>query len=241
MVKLSVNVNKIATIRNARGGNNPNLISMAKDIQSFGADGITIHPRPDQRHITYHDAITLQTVLKKEFNIEGNPIDKFVNLVNEIKPDQVTLVPDAINDITSNSGWDTIKNKDFLKEVISEFKSNGIRTSIFVDPELKFIEGAKEAGAERIELYTESYAVNFEKGNLNEINKYIEASLLANKLNMGVNAGHDLNIQNISHFVSKIPYLNEVSIGHAIICESLYLGIENVINLYLQKINNAIT
>lgn len=241
MVKLSVNVNKIATIRNARGGNNPNLISMAKDIQSFGADGITIHPRPDQRHITYHDAITLQTVLKKEFNIEGNPIDKFVNLVNEIKPDQVTLVPDAINDITSNSGWDTIKNKDFLKEVISEFKSNGIRTSIFVDPELKFIEGAKEAGAERIELYTESYAVNFQKGNLNEINKYIEASLLANKLNMGVNAGHDLNIQNISHFVSKIPYLNEVSIGHAIICESLYLGIENVINLYLQKINNAIT
>ena len=241
MVKLSVNVNKIATIRNARGGNNPNLISMAKDIQSFGADGITIHPRPDQRHITYHDAINLQTVLKKEFNIEGNPIDKFVNLVNEIKPDQVTLVPDAINDITSNSGWDTIKNKDFLKEVISEFKSNGIRTSIFVDPELKFIEGAKEAGAERIELYTESYAVNFQKGNLNEINKYIEASLLANKLNMGVNAGHDLNIQNISHFVSKIPYLNEVSIGHAIICESLYLGIENVINLYLQKINNAIT
>ena len=241
MVKLSVNINKIATIRNARGGNNPNLISMAKDIQSFGADGITIHPRPDQRHITYHDAITLQTVLKKEFNIEGNPIDKFVNLVTEIKPDQVTLVPDAINAITSNSGWDTIKNKDFLKEVISEFKSNGIRTSIFVDPELKFIEGAKEAGAERIELYTESYAVNFQKGNLNEINKYIEASLLANKLNMGVNAGHDLNIQNISHFVSKIPYLNEVSIGHAIICESLYLGIENVINLYLQKINNAIT
>ena len=240
MVKLSVNINKIATIRNARGGNNPNLISMAKDIQSFGADGITIHPRPDQRHITYHDATILPTVVKKEFNIEGNPIDKFVNLVNEIKPDQVTLVPDSINAITSNSGWDTIKNKYFLKEVISEFKRNGIRTSIFVDPELKFIEGAKETGADRIELYTESYAVNFEKGNLNEINKYIEASLLANKLNMGVNAGHDLNIQNISHFVSKIPHLNEVSIGHAIICESLYLGIENVINLYLQKINNAI-
>jgi|TARA_B100000780_G_scaffold120890_1_gene84670 pyridoxine 5-phosphate synthase len=240
MVKLSVNINKIATIRNARGGNNPNLISMAKDIQSFGADGITIHPRPDQRHITYHDATILPTVVKKEFNIEGNPIDKFVNLVNEIKPDQVTLVPDSINAITSNSGWDTIKNKYFLKEVISEFKRNGIRTSIFVDPELKFIEGAKETGADRIELYTESYAVNFEKGNLNEINKYIEASLLANKLNMGVNAGHDLNLQNISHFVSKIPHLNEVSIGHAIICESLYLGIENVINLYLQKINNAI-
>jgi len=171
MVKLSVNINKIATIRNARGSNNPNLISMAKDIQSFGADGITIHPRPDQRHITYHDAIILPAVVKKEFNIEGNPIDKFVNLVNEIKPDQVTLVPDAINAITSNSGWDTIKNKDFLKEVISEFKGNGIRTSIFVDPELKFIEGAKETGADRIELYTESYAINFEKGNLNEINK----------------------------------------------------------------------
>ncbi|MGY8946245.1 MAG: pyridoxine 5'-phosphate synthase [Flavobacteriales bacterium] len=240
MAKLSVNINKIATIRNARGGNNPDLISMARDIQSFGANGITIHPRPDERHITYNDAISLSTVINKEFNIEGNPIDKFISLVNKIKPDQVTLVPDSIDAITSNSGWDTIKNKNFLKEVISEFKSKGIRTSIFVDPELKFIEGAKESGADRIELYTESFAVNFNKGNFMEINKYVEASVLANKLNMGVNAGHDLDLENISHFVSKIPFLDEVSIGHAIICESLYLGIENVINLYLQKINNAV-
>ena len=240
MVKLSVNINKIATIRNARGGNNPDLILMAKDIQSFGADGITIHPRPYERHITYNDAIILPTVINKEFNIEGNPIDKFISLVNKIKPDQVTLVPDKIDAITSNSGWDTIKNKNFLQEVISEFKSNGIRTSVFVDPELKFIEGAKESGADRVELYTESFAVNFEKGNLNEMNKYIEASILANKLNMGVNAGHDLNLNNINYFVSEIPFLDEVSIGHAIICESLYLGIENVINLYLQKIKNAV-
>lgn len=240
MAKLSVNINKIATIRNARGGNNPDLISMARDIQSFGANGITIHPRPDERHITYNDAISLSTVINKEFNIEGNPIDKFISLVNKIKPDQVTLVPDSIDAITSNSGWDTIKNKDFLKEVISEFKSKGIRTSIFVDPELKFVEGAKESGADRIELYTESFAINFNKGNFMEINKYVEASVLANKLNMGVNAGHDLDLENISHFVSKIPFLDEVSIGHAIICESLYLGIENVINLYLQKINNAV-
>ena len=240
MVKLSVNINKIATIRNARGGNNPDLILMAKDIQSFGADGITIHPRPDERHITYNDAIILPTVINKEFNIEGNPIDKFISLVNKIKPDQVTLVPDKIDAITSNSGLDTIKNKNFLQEVISEFKSNGIRTSVFVDPELKFIEGAKESGADRVELYTESFAVNFEKGNLNEMNKYIEASILANKLNMGVNAWHDLNLNNINYFVSEIPFLDEVSIGHAIICESLYLGIENVINLYLQKIKNAV-
>jgi pyridoxine 5-phosphate synthase len=240
MVKLSVNINKIATLRNARGGNNPDLISMAKDIESFGADGITIHPRPDERHITYNDAVSLPTVIKKEFNIEGNPIDKFIDLVNKIKPNQVTLVPDKVDAITSNSGWDTIKNQDFLKEVISDFKSRGIRTSIFVDPELKFIEGAKECGADRIELYTESFAVNFGNGNFKGINKYVEASILANKLNMGVNAGHDLNLKNINHFVSEIPFLDEVSIGHAIICESLYLGIENVINLYLQKINSAV-
>jgi len=236
MVKLSVNINKIATIRNARGGNNPDLLSMARDIQIYGADGITIHPRPDERHITYNDAICLPKVINKELNIEGNPIDKFISLVSKIKPDQVTLVPDSIDAITSNSGWDTIKNKNFLKEVISELKKNGIRTSIFVDPELKFIEGAKETGTDRIELYTESYATNFEKGNLGEINKYIKASSLANKLGMKINAGHDLNLQNINYFVSKLPFLDEVSIGHAIICESLYLGIENVINLYLQKI-----
>ncbi|MDC0354909.1 pyridoxine 5'-phosphate synthase [Flavobacteriaceae bacterium] len=239
MTKLSVNINKIATIRNARGGNNPNLLKMAKDIQSYGAQGITIHPRPDQRHITYKDAIGLPKIISTEFNIEGNPIEKFIELVCKIKPDQVTLVPDSIDAITSNSGWDTLKNKSFLKEVVSEFKNNGIRTSIFIDTELKLIEGAKNTGADRIELYTESFAVNYLKGNKDEINKYINASILANDLGMGVNAGHDLSLENIHFFVDKIPYLNEVSIGHAIICESLYLGIENVVNMYLQKINDA--
>lgn len=239
MTKLSVNINKIATIRNARGGNNPNLLKMAKDIQSYGAQGITIHPRPDQRHITYKDAIGLPKIISTEFNIEGNPIEKFIELVCKIKPDQVTLVPDSIDAITSNSGWDTLKNKSFLKEVVSEFKNNGIRTSIFIDTDLKLIEGAKNTGTDRIELYTESFAVNYLKGNKNEINKYINASILANDLGMGVNAGHDLSLENIQFFVDKIPYLDEVSIGHAIICESLYLGIENVVNMYLQKINDA--
>ena len=239
MTKLSVNINKIATIRNARGGSNPNLLKMAKDIQSYGAQGITIHPRPDQRHITYKDAIDLPKIISTEFNIEGNPNEKFIELVCKIKPDQVTLVPDSVDAITSNSGWDTLKNKSFLKEVVSEFKNNGIRTSIFIDTELKLIEGAKNTGADRIELYTESFAVNYLKGNKDEINKYINASILANDLGMGVNAGHDLSLENIHFFVDKIPYLDEVSIGHAIICESLYLGIENVVNMYLQKINNA--
>jgi len=237
MVKLSVNINKIATLRNARGGNNPDLLKMANDIQSFGADGITIHPRPDQRHITYNDAIELPSVLHKEYNIEGNPIDKFIKLVLSIKPDQVTLVPDSIDAITSNSGWDTIKNKNFLKDVVLEFKNNGIRTSIFVDPILKHIEGARDVGADRVELYTESYAINYEKGNLKELDKFIKSSKLANNLGLGVNAGHDLNLQNINYFASNMPFLDEVSIGHALISESLYLGIENVVNLYLNKLN----
>lgn len=240
MTKLSVNINKIATLRNARGGNKPDLLLMAKDIQSFGAQGITIHPRPDQRHITYNDALNLPEFVNTEFNIEGNPIGKFIDLICQIKPDQVTLVPDSIDAITSNAGWDTIKNKSFLKEVVCEFKNHGIRTSIFVDTNLNFIEAAKEAGADRIELYTESYAVNFEKGNKKEINKYVDASNFANNIGLGVNAGHDLNLENINFFVKEIPFLDEVSIGHAIICESLYLGLENVINMYLQKINNAI-
>ena len=240
MTKLSVNINKIATLRNARGGNKPDLLLMAKDIQLFGAQGITIHPRPDQRHITYNDALNLPEFVNTEFNIEGNPIEKFVDLVCQIKPDQVTLVPDSIDAITSNAGWDTIKNKSFLKEVVNEFKNHGIRTSIFIDTNLNFIEAAKETGADRIELYTESYAVNFEKGNKKEINKYVDASNFANNIGLGVNAGHDLNLENINFFVKEIPFLDEVSIGHAIICESLYLGLENVINMYLQKINNAI-
>ena len=237
MVKLSVNINKIATLRNARGGNNPDLLKMANDIQSFGADGITIHPRPDQRHITYNDAIELPSVVHKEYNIEGNPIDKFINLVLSIKPDQVTLVPDSIDALTSNSGWDTIKNKNFLKDVVLEFKKNGIRTSVFVDPILKHIEGARDVGADRVELYTESYAINYEKGNLKELDKFIKSSKLANNLGLGVNAGHDLNLQNINYFASNMPFLDEVSIGHALISESLYLGIENVVNLYLNKLN----
>lgn len=237
MVKLSVNINKIATLRNARGGNNPDLLKMANDIQSFGADGITIHPRPDQRHITYNDAIELPSVVHKEYNIEGNPIDKFIKLVLSIKPDQVTLVPDSIDAITSNSGWDTIKNKNFLKDVVLEFKKNGIRTSVFVDPILKHIEGARDVGADRVELYTESYAINYEKGNLEELDKFIKSSKLANNLGLGVNAGHDLNLQNINYFASNMPFLDEVSIGHALISESLYLGIENVVNLYLNKLN----
>ena len=235
LVKLSVNINKIATLRNARGGSSPDLIKMASDIQSFGADGITIHPRPDQRHITYNDAQNLPKVVFKEFNIEGNPIDKFINLVCKIKPTQVTLVPDAPNAITSDAGWDTITHYNFLSDVIKEFKKNGIRTSIFVDPNLKFIEGAKKTGCDRIELYTEKYAKDFKKGNYKTIDSFIESSKIANKLEMGVNAGHDLNLQNIKFFVENIPYLKEVSIGHALISESLYLGIENVINLYLQK------
>ena len=240
MTKLSVNINKIATLRNARGGNKPDLLLMAKDIQLFGAQGITIHPRPDQRHITYNDALNLPEFVNTEFNIEGNPIEKFIDLVCQINPDQVTLVPDSIDAITSNAGWNTIKNKSFLNEVVSEFKNHGIRTSIFVDTNLNFIEAAKETGADRIELYTESYAVNFEKGNKKEINKYVDASNFANNIGLGVNAGHDLNLENINFFVKEIPFLDEVSIGHAIICESLYLGLENVINMYLQKINNAI-
>ena len=235
MVKLSVNINKIATLRNARGGNTPNLLEMTHDIQLFGADGITIHPRPDQRHITYNDAKKLPSVVNKEFNIEGNPTEKFVKLVCSIKPTQVTLVPDSENVITSNAGWDTIENKNLLKDVTEEFKKFGIRTSIFVSPDLKFVEGASLVGSERIELYTERYASNFVKGNFDEIERYIKASELANSLGMGVNAGHDLNLNNIEFFVESLPFLDEVSIGHALISESLYLGIENVINIYLQK------
>jgi len=235
LVKLSVNINKIATLRNARGGNTPNLLKMTHDIQLFGADGITIHPRPDQRHITYNDAKKLPSVVNKEFNIEGNPNEKFVKLVCSIKPTQVTLVPDSENVITSNAGWDTIENKNLLKDVTEEFKKFGIRTSIFVSPEEKFVEGASLVGSDRIELYTERYASNFVKGNFDEIERYIKASELANSLGMGVNAGHDLNLNNIEFFVESLPFLDEVSIGHALISESLYLGIENVINIYLQK------
>ena len=236
MTRLSVNINKIATLRNSRGGNVPDLLKVAADLQSFGAQGITIHPRPDQRHIRYDDALALPAVVTTEFNIEGNPIPKFIDLVLQIQPDQVTLVPDAEDAITSNAGWDTIKYKDFLVEVISEFKSHGIRTSIFVDPIEKMVEGAKNTGTDRIELYTEAYAQNFKKNPEIAIAPYKQATLLANDLDIGINAGHDLNLENTAFFVQNIPNLLEVSIGHALVSESLYLGFENVIPMYLQRL-----
>ena len=237
MTKLSVNINKIATLRNSRGGNVPNLLTVAADLQDYGAQGITIHPRPDQRHIKYDDALALSKVLTTEFNIEGNPITKFVDLVNRIKPDQVTLVPDEENALTSNTGWDTIKHRDFLIEVINEFKGNGIRTSIFIDPDEKMIEGAKVTGTDRIELYTEAYATNYPLNPEKAIAPYVKAAKVANKLHIGINAGHDLNLENTAFFAKNIPQLLEVSIGHALISESLYLGFENVIPMYLQRLS----
>ena len=236
MTKLSVNINKIATLRNSRGGDVPNLLKVAKDIQEFGAQGITIHPRPDERHIRYQDARDLKPMVTSEYNIEGNPIRKFMDLVLDVKPTQVTLVPDNIDQITSNSGWDTISHQSYLKEVISEFKNAGIRTSIFIDTDLKLIEAAAKTGADRIELYTEHFASEYEKGNKEAIKPYTEAATLAHKLGVGINAGHDLSLENIEFFKQNIPHLAEVSIGHALISESLYLGLQNVVNMYLHRL-----
>ena len=236
MTKLSVNINKIATLRNSRGGNTPNLLNVASDIERFGAEGITIHPRPDERHIRYQDARDLKNIVSTEFNIEGNPNKKFIDLVLETKPTQVTLVPDSIHAITSNAGWNTIEHQDFLIDVVAEFKRNNIRTSIFVDPTLNMIEGAKKTGTDRIELYTEEFADQFTKGNLSAIKPYTDCAILANDLGVGINAGHDLSLENILFFKENIPELLEVSIGHALISESIYLGIENVINMYLHKL-----
>lgn len=237
MTHLSVNINKLATLRNARGGNTPNILKAAADIEKFGAEGITIHPRPDERHIRYQDARDLTKVVTTEYNIEGNPNPKFIDLVLETKPTQVTLVPDAVDAITSNAGWNTITHKDFLKDIITTFKENGIRTSIFVDADAKMVEGAAETGADRIELYTESYAKAFhENQKENGITPFIEAAKIANILELGINAGHDLSLDNIKYFKENIPHLLEVSIGHALICESLYFGLDNVINMYLNKL-----
>lgn len=236
MTKLSVNINKIATLRNSRGGDIPNVVQFAKDVQRFGAEGVTIHPRPDERHIRYQDARDLKPEVYTEYNIEGNPIKSFIDLVLEVKPTQVTLVPDAEDAITSNAGWDTIKHKDFLVDVIKEFQNNGIRTSIFVDPVLKQIEGAKKTGTDRIELYTESFAYQYGLGNKEAVKPYSDCALLANELGLGVNAGHDLSLDNIEFFKQNISGLLEVSIGHALIAESLYLGVENVIQMYLRKL-----
>jgi pyridoxine 5-phosphate synthase len=238
MTALSVNINKVATLRNARGGTMPNLLEVTKDLQRYGAQGITVHPRPDQRHIRYEDVRSLPEVLTTEFNIEGNPIPKFVDLVMKVKPAQVTLVPDAVDALTSNAGWDTIKNQDFLKEIIKKFQSEGIRTSIFIDPVLDQIEGAAATGTDRIELYTEAYAADYTRNREIAIAPYVAASERANELGLGINAGHDLNLDNIAYFAKRIPSLLEVSIGHALICESLYLGFENVIPMYLQRLSH---
>ena len=237
MAILSVNVNKVATLRNARGGNVPDLLKVSADIERFGAQGITIHPRPDERHIRYQDARDLKRIVTTELNIEGNPIESFVKLVEEVKPHQVTLVPDAVDAITSNAGWNTIKNKDFLKEMVSHFKSMGIRTSIFVDPVLNMIEGAAKTGVDRIELYTEDYATNYENDPETAIKPYVDAAKASHDLGLGINAGHDLSLDNIEFFSNHIPNLKEVSIGHALISESLYLGLENVINMYKKKLS----
>jgi pyridoxine 5-phosphate synthase len=240
MTKLSVNINKIATLRNSRGGNNPDLIKAAIDIQNFGAEGITVHPRPDERHIRYADVYDLKKIITTEFNIEGNcREDKFVHLVLENKPDQVTLVPDELGQLTSDHGWDTIKNRDYLIEMINVFKQAGIRVSIFVDPIIEMIEGAKKTGTDRIELYTESYAKEFQKGNKEvAIATYIEAAKKAVELGLGINAGHDLDLHNLKYFAQHITGLSEVSIGHALITDALYLGLENTVQLYKRQLMN---
>ena len=238
MAKLSVNINKIATLRNARGENIPDLINSAIDIINFGADGITVHPRPDERHIKYNDVLELSNVLNKEFNIEGNPNIDFMKLVKDVKPTQVTLVPDSIEAITSNSGWNTKENFSFLKDTIEELKSYSIRTSVFVDPQLEMIEYAKKLSADRIELFTGQYAKLFSKDKEIAIKPYIECANLAEEIKIGVNAGHDLNQDNLKYFKDSINNLSEVSIGHALICESLYEGLEKTIKSYLDILNH---
>ncbi|ANI88396.1 pyridoxine 5'-phosphate synthase [Arachidicoccus ginsenosidimutans] len=236
--KLSVNINKIAVLRNSRGGNNPNVTQAAIDAQRFGADGITVHPRPDERHIRYSDVREIKKIITTEFNIEGNCREqKFIDLVLEVKPDQVTLVPDAIGQITSNHGWDTIKNQDYLKEMVAVFQKENIRVSIFVDPIVEMVEAAKTTGTDRIELYTESYATNYLVDKNKAIKEYIKAAHRAQVLGLGLNAGHDLDLHNLKFFKQNIPYLDEVSIGHALIADAIYLGFENTIQMYKRQIS----
>lgn len=236
MTKLSVNINKIATIRNARGGDLPSVTEAAVKIQEFGAHGITIHPRPDERHITRKDVYDLKPLVYTEFNIEGNPHRPFIDMVLEVKPEQVTLVPDAENAITSNAGWDCKKNLDFLKSVIAEFKNAGIRTSIFLDPNPEMVKFAAETGTDRIELYTEAYAKNYAADKEKAILPYIKTAEEASKYNLGINAGHDLSLENLKYFAENIPNLLEVSIGHALISEALYMGMENTVQAYLKRL-----
>lgn len=236
MTKLSVNINKIATLRNARGGDVPSVTQVAVDLERFGAQGITIHPRPDERHITRKDVYDLKPLVKTEFNIEGNPHRPFIDMVLEVKPEQVTLVPDADNAITSNAGWDCEKNLDFLKSVISEFKNAGIRTSIFLDPNPEMVKFAAETGTDRIELYTEAYATNYPIDKEQAIKSYVDTAIEAEKFGLGINAGHDLSLDNLKYFSDNIPNLLEVSIGHALISEALYLGLENTVQAYLKRL-----
>lgn len=237
MTRLSVNVNKIATLRNARGGNTPNLAKMAVDAEKFGAQGITVHPRPDERHIRYNDVYELKELITTEFNIEGNPKEqKFVDLVMDIKPDQVTLVPDSTDQITSNHGWDTISNREFLIDMITQFKEAGIRTSIFVDANPFMVEGAKTTGTDRIELYTESYAHDYHSNKEHAIEPFIAAAKIASEMNIGINAGHDLSLENLQYFAQHVPNLLEVSIGHALVSDALYFGWENTIRMYRKQL-----
>lgn len=236
MIRLSVNINKIATLRNARGGSIPNLLKAAKDIEMYGGQGITVHPRPDQRHITYKDVETLRPNITTEFNIEGNPNTEFINLVLKHKPHQVTLVPDDPKQITSDHGWNTIEHKDFLIDVIAKFKEAGIRTSVFVDPIVEMVEGAKEVGADRIELYTESYASAYSYNKEKAIYPFVLTAKVARDIGLGLNAGHDLSLDNLNFFAKNIPWLNEVSIGHALIADSLYYGLDNAVNMYLREL-----
>jgi len=236
MTKLSVNINKIATIRNARGGNIPNVLSAAINCQLFGADGITVHPRPDERHIRYKDVLDIKPVITTEFNIEGNPTDTFIALVLSVKPNQVTLVPDAHDAITSNAGWDTIKYKTFLTDIVSKFKKAGIRTSLFVDTDTEKIKYASLTGTDRVELYTEPYATEFTVNSVNAVQPFIKAAEVAREVGLGINAGHDLNLDNLHYFHQNIPWLLEVSIGHALIADALYLGLENAIQMYKRQL-----
>ncbi len=236
MTRLSVNINKIATLRNARGGNNPDVIKAALDCERFGAQGITVHPRPDERHIRYKDVVDLKAVVTTEFNIEGYPDDRYLKLIREVKPAQATLVPDAPDAITSNAGWDTIRNQVFLKRIISEIKSHGVRVSVFVDPHVAMVEGAKAIEADRIELYTEPYAAGFHQNREVAIKPYVQAAWAAEQAGLGINAGHDLDLHNLQYLKKMIPFLHEVSIGHALISDALYLGLENTIQLYLRQL-----
>ena len=238
MTKLSVNINKLATLRNSRGGNNPNIVQAAIDAQKFGADGITVHPRPDERHIRYQDVKDIKKIILTEFNIEGNPTEKkFVDLVLETRPTQVTLVPDSLDQVTSNHGWNTIEHKNYLIDVIGVFQKAGIRTSIFIDPAIEMIEAAAETGTDRVEMYTESYAKHFHENKESAIIPYIAAAVTARELKLGLNAGHDLDLENLHYLIKNISWIDEVSIGHALICDSVYLGFQNTIQLYKRQLN----